>query len=169
MQGPRHDHEVGLVVEDMVNHLQALDRALIYADPDIRAATTTRCVHHGRPGKCFPLSLDPACPRAGVLVRCLGCITQDVRAELEHPVLMKATVEVKRNLEWMGLTRSTPYSAGWNVRANPPGECKMEALSGWGPAGPVPAGPCDLLHRFDTDFFRTCIVLGFRAGALFSH
>ena len=49
MQGPRHDHEVGLAVEDIVNNLQAMELAMIYADPDVMAATTSRCLHHGRP------------------------------------------------------------------------------------------------------------------------
>ena len=103
MQGPRHDHEVGLAVEDIVNNLQAMEHAMIYADPHVMAATTTRCLHHGRPDKYVPLSLDPACPRAGELVRCLGCITRDVRAELTHPALMRGTAEAKRTLKRMGL------------------------------------------------------------------
>ena len=118
MQGPRHDHEVGLAVEDIVNNLQAMELAMIYADPDVMAATTTRCLHHGRPDKYVPLSLDPACPRAGELVRCLGCITRDVRAELTHPALMRGTAEAKRTLKRRGLT-SYPIelartSMGWD-------------------------------------------------------
>ena len=137
MLGPRRDDlEVGRVVEDIVNNLQAMEDAMIYADPDIMAATTTRCLHHGRPDKYVPLSLDPACPRAGELVRCLGCITRDVSAELAHPVLKKATAVAKRKLgAWGILTRSTPYSAGWN------GEWRHPAPGGWDSLPPASAPP----------------------------
>jgi len=133
VQGPRHDHEVGLAVEDIVNNLQAMELAMIYADPDVMAATTSRCLHHGRPDKYFPLSLDPACPRAGELARCLGCITLDVRAEVAHPALKRGMVEAKRNLKGMGLTRSFPYSMGWD------GKLHHHAPGGWDSLAPARA------------------------------
>ena len=138
-----------------MNNLQAMEHAMIYADPDVMAATTTRCLHHGRPDKYVPLSLDPDCPRAGELVRCLGCITRDVRAELTHPALMRGTAEAKRTLKERGLTSypielaRTPM--GWDGKLRHPAPGGWDSFAPARAPAPAPSVPSDDEELYDGD------------------